>query len=48
MSSTDHLAILPVASLFWIISPKGKDETRDGVAEEIVLQLASGEDYGVY
>ena len=28
MSSTDHLAMLPVASRFWMISPKGKDETN--------------------
>jgi len=27
MSSIDHLAILPVASRLWMISPKGKDET---------------------
>ena len=27
MSSTDQLVILPVASRFWMISPKKKDET---------------------
>jgi hypothetical protein len=27
MSSIAHLAILPVASQFWITSPRGKDET---------------------
>jgi len=27
MSSIDHLAILPVASQFWMILLKGKDET---------------------
>ena len=27
MSSTDHLAILPMASWFWMISPSRKDET---------------------
>jgi hypothetical protein len=27
MSSTAHLAILPEAFRFWIISPRGKDDT---------------------
>jgi hypothetical protein len=27
MSSTTHLAILPVASRFWTISLRGKEET---------------------
>jgi hypothetical protein len=27
MSSIAHLAILPEASQFWTISPKGKEET---------------------